>query len=87
MTSQIVKLRVQKKPEMRHEELLESDGDDDDDGEGIWSSLTKTFSPSPASNSGEEAEDETLNIFCLASGEEISLRMIISLQCSSHPSV
>ena len=71
---------------MRHEELLESDGDDDDDGEGIWSSLTKTFSPSPASASGEEAEDETLNIFCLASGEDIySLRMIYFIEIFFAP--
>ena len=71
--SKIVKLRVQKKPEMRHEELLESDGDDDDDGEGLWSSITKTFSPSPASSgSGDDAEDDTLNIFCLASGKKFS---------------
>ena len=69
--SKIVKLRVQKKPEMRHEELLESDGDDDDDGNGLWSSITKTFSPSPASSSGDDTEDETLNIFCLASGKKI----------------
>jgi len=66
--SKIVKLRVQKKQEMRHEELLESDGDDDDDGDGLWSSITKTFSPSSASSAGEDAEDDTLHIFCLASG-------------------
>ena len=69
--SKIVKLRVQKKQEMRHEELLESDGDDDDDGDGLWSSITKTFSPSTASSAGEDAEDDTLHIFCLASGRKL----------------
>ena len=67
--SKIVKLRVQKKPEKRHEELLESDGDDGDDGDGLWSSITKTFSASPSpAPGGDAAEDDTLNIFCLASG-------------------
>lgn len=69
--TKIVKLRVQKKPDKRNEELLEADGSEDED-EGLWGSLAKTFtgSSSPGS-SGDGAngdDEEPLNIFCLASG-------------------
>jgi hypothetical protein len=63
---------VAKKAEMRNEELLESDGSEDDGDDGIWGSITKTFtgnalSASSVSKGGED--DDTLNIFCLASGK------------------
>jgi UDP-glucose:glycoprotein glucosyltransferase len=64
--SKIVKLRVAKKPEMRDQDLLESDESKDKDS-GLWNSITTTFSGG-VSNNGNNGNDDTLNIFCLASG-------------------
>ncbi len=66
--SKIVKLRVSKKPDKRHEELLESDSSDQTSGGGIWNSITSTFSGGGDSGAGSADKEETLNIFCLASG-------------------
>ncbi|CAB4060497.1 HUGT [Lepeophtheirus salmonis] len=67
--STIVKLKVSKKSDMQHEELLGSSDHDKADG-GIWNSITSTFTGS--SNKEEldssEENDNVLNIFCLASG-------------------
>ena len=62
--SKIVKLRVSKKNDMRDQELLESESSDDNSG-GIWNSITTNLG---LSSSEETATEETLNIFCLASG-------------------
>ena len=61
--SKIVKLKVSKKSDMRDQELLEADNSGDNAG-GIWNSIASTFS----SSSDAASKDETLNIFCLASG-------------------
>ena len=63
--SKIVKLRVSKKLDMKDQELLEADSAGDNSG-GLWNSIASTFSSS--SGSEASAKDETLNIFCLASG-------------------
>jgi len=60
-SSRIVKLKVVKKPEMKHEELLPTDNGGQ--SSGIWSSITSTFSTNE-----EKENNEGLNIFCLATG-------------------
>ena len=40
--STIIKLKVSKKPDKRHEELLISDSKNSDDG-GLWNSITSTL--------------------------------------------
>ena len=62
--SKIVKLRVSKKNDMRDQELLESESSEDNSG-GIWNSITSNLG---LSSNEETATEETLNIFCLASG-------------------
>ena len=52
-----------KKTDMRDQELLEADNPGDNAG-GLWNSIASTFS----SSTDNSAKDETLNIFCLASG-------------------
>ncbi len=69
MQSKIIKLRVQKKPDKRGEELLEADTDSESESGGLWDSLTSTFASSKTKDDGDsDEEDNTLNIFCLASG-------------------
>ncbi|XP_019756037.2 UDP-glucose:glycoprotein glucosyltransferase [Dendroctonus ponderosae] len=58
LRSNIVKLRVQKKPDKFHMDLLS----DDDEHGGIWNSITSSFA------SKEEESEEKLNIFSVASG-------------------
>lgn len=63
--SNIVKMKVAKKPEMRNEDLLMADKKGAE--EGSWmSAITNTFSGSPAEE--VEPEKEGLNIFCVATG-------------------
>lgn len=59
-SSHVLKVRVTKKPEMMHVDLL---GDEDQAG-GIWNSITSTFT-----GTAGEAPAETINIFSVASGE------------------
>lgn len=65
-TSKIVKLRVAKKADKLHEELLQADKDVNDDSNSIWNSITSTFGSSNDDSANEVTEP--LNIFCLASG-------------------
>ncbi|XP_075236839.1 UDP-glucose-glycoprotein glucosyltransferase isoform X2 [Lycorma delicatula] len=60
--SNVLKLRVTKKPDKIGVDLL---GDDDDAQSGLWNSITSTFS---GSSKDEVDEVETINIFSLASG-------------------
>ncbi|PSN48119.1 UDP-glucose:glycoprotein glucosyltransferase [Blattella germanica] len=60
--SHVLKLKVAKKPDKMHMDLL---SDDNDPNSGLWNSITSTFGGSKPS---EEDGDERLNIFSLASG-------------------
>lgn len=60
--SHIIKVKVAKKPGKQFEELLY---DDSDNGNGIWSTITSTFS---GNKSEQEGLDDKINIFSLASG-------------------
>ncbi|KAG7169373.1 UDP-glucose:glycoprotein glucosyltransferase 1-like [Homarus americanus] len=59
--SHVVKVRVAKKPGKQNVQLL---SDDNEESGGLWNSITSTFS----SSGGVEDEDETVNIFSVASG-------------------
>ena len=59
---------MQKKPDKRNEELLEADTQESQEG-GLWDSLTATLTGSKKEDGeGDGEEDNTINIFCLASG-------------------
>ncbi|KAJ4438070.1 hypothetical protein ANN_14009 [Periplaneta americana] len=60
--SHVLKLKVAKKPDKMHMDLL---SDDSDPNSGIWNSITSTFG---GSKTNEEDGEEKLNIFSLASG-------------------
>lgn len=59
--SHVLKLRVTKKPGKLNADLL---GDDNDQQSGIWNSITSSFS----GNNEEDEQQETINIFSVASG-------------------
>ena len=63
--SRIIKLKVSKKADKRNEELLPQDPREEET-DGWFSSLTNKLSSGSAS--GEEEEDQGLNIFCVATG-------------------
>lgn len=63
--SHVMKLKVNKKPEKIHEDLLE---DDTESKNGLWSSIANTFSRGSSGGKDEKTEDETINIFSVASG-------------------
>ena len=70
--SHVLKLKVNKKAGKQHVDLLADDDDDDSGGGGgggggLWSSIASTFSSS-SSKSVKDEQDDTLNIFSLASG-------------------
>lgn len=58
LRSHIVKLKVAKKPDKMHMDLLA----EDDENVGLWSSIASSFT------TNEEETEEKLNIFSLASG-------------------
>uniref|UniRef100_A0A1Y1LFV4 UDP-glucose:glycoprotein glucosyltransferase n=1 Tax=Photinus pyralis TaxID=7054 RepID=A0A1Y1LFV4_PHOPY len=58
LRSNVIKLKVSKKPEKYNVDLLA----DDDSNSGIWNSITSSLT------GGEDESDEKLNIFSLASG-------------------
>lgn len=62
--SNVLKLRVQKKPDKMNLDLLSED--DDANNPGIWNSITSTFGSNQ--KQGEEEPEEKLNIFSVASG-------------------
>lgn len=59
--SHVVKVRVAKKPGKQNMQLL---SDDNEESGSLWNSITSTFSSSGVT----EDEDETVNIFSVASG-------------------
>uniref|UniRef100_T1KNA5 UDP-glucose:glycoprotein glucosyltransferase n=1 Tax=Tetranychus urticae TaxID=32264 RepID=T1KNA5_TETUR len=66
--SNVVKIRVNKKPDKQDEELLYDDGDDDENS--LWGSISSWTggSKKKQTNGVQEKETEKLNIFSLASG-------------------
>ncbi|XP_051553094.1 UDP-glucose:glycoprotein glucosyltransferase 1-like [Myxocyprinus asiaticus] len=64
--SKIIKVKVQKKPEMMSEELL-SDGTLEDDS-GFWTSLTRGFTGGSNPEELKQEKDDVINIFSVASG-------------------
>ncbi|XP_067099208.1 UDP-glucose:glycoprotein glucosyltransferase 1 [Osmerus mordax] len=64
--SRIIKVKVQKKPEMLNEELL-SDGSQENDS-GFWESLTRGFTGGVKTEESKPEKDDVINIFSLASG-------------------
>ncbi|UYV70608.1 UGGT1 [Cordylochernes scorpioides] len=63
--SHSLRIRVNKKPGMQYQDLLQ---DDSDEQGGIWNSLTSTFTTSNSGKEAEDPEEDKLNIFSLASG-------------------
>lgn len=61
LKARVIKIRVNKKPGMEKEKLLEDSKDDD---KGIWNTISSSFSGTDSS----EDKDNTLNIFSVASG-------------------
>jgi len=59
--SQVVKVRVSKKPGMQDADLLSEEGEE---AGGLWSTIANTFS----SEDQTKEQDETVNIFSVASG-------------------
>lgn len=73
--SHVIKLRVNKKSGKENNELL---SDDDDNKSGIWNSITSSFS----GGNSDSQEQETINIFSVASGhlyERLLRIMMLSL--------
>uniref|UniRef100_A0A8C1SYB4 UDP-glucose glycoprotein glucosyltransferase 1 n=1 Tax=Cyprinus carpio TaxID=7962 RepID=A0A8C1SYB4_CYPCA len=64
--SKIIKVKVQKKPEMMNEELL-SDGTHENDS-GFWTSLTRGFTGASKPEEPKQEKDDVINIFSVASG-------------------
>ncbi|XP_074593457.1 UDP-glucose-glycoprotein glucosyltransferase isoform X2 [Brevipalpus obovatus] len=66
--SNVVKIRVNKKPGKQNEELL-YDSDEDDEANGLWDSLSSwTGGKKKQINETQDKASEKLNIFSLASG-------------------
>ncbi|XP_047673638.1 UDP-glucose:glycoprotein glucosyltransferase 1 isoform X1 [Tachysurus fulvidraco] len=64
--SKIIKVKVQKKPDMMNEELL-NDGSSEDDS-GFWQSLTRGFTGGQKVEETKKEKDDVINIFSVASG-------------------
>ncbi|XP_026726157.1 UDP-glucose:glycoprotein glucosyltransferase [Trichoplusia ni] len=60
--SHVIKLRVSKKPDKQHLDLLVEN--DDKNSGGIWNSIASSF----GGGDEQEAQDETINVFSVASG-------------------
>ncbi|KAL0895610.1 hypothetical protein ABMA27_011701 [Loxostege sticticalis] len=60
--SHVIKLRVSKKPDKQHLELLVEN--DEKNSGGIWNSIASSF----GGGEEQEAQDETINVFSVASG-------------------
>ncbi|CAH1643381.1 unnamed protein product [Spodoptera littoralis] len=60
--SHVIKLRVSKKPDKQHLDLLVEN--DDKNSGGIWNSIASSF----GGGEEQEAQDETINVFSVASG-------------------
>nr|XP_032523346.1 UDP-glucose:glycoprotein glucosyltransferase-like [Danaus plexippus plexippus] len=60
--SQVIKLRVTKKADKQHLDLLAEN--DEKNAGGIWNSIASSF----GGGEEQEAQDETINVFSVASG-------------------
>ncbi|KAL4715230.1 hypothetical protein ACJJTC_007812 [Scirpophaga incertulas] len=60
--SHVIKLRVSKKPDKQHIELLVEN--DEKNSGGIWNSIASSF----GGGEDQEVQDETINVFSVASG-------------------
>ncbi|KAJ8734858.1 hypothetical protein PYW08_014108 [Mythimna loreyi] len=60
--SHVIKLRVSKKPDKQHLDLLVEN--DDKNSGGIWNSIASSF----GGGEEQESQDETINVFSVASG-------------------
>lgn len=60
--SHIIKLRVSKKPDKQHLDLLVEN--EDNNAGGIWNSIASSF----GAGDDQETQDETINVFSVASG-------------------
>ncbi|KAM3966578.1 UDP-glucose-glycoprotein glucosyltransferase [Aphomia sociella] len=60
--SHVIKLRVSKKPDQQHLDLLVEN--DDNNSGGIWNSIASSF----GGGDEQETQDETINVFSVASG-------------------
>ncbi|CAH0722695.1 unnamed protein product, partial [Brenthis ino] len=60
--SHVIKLRVSKKPDKQHLDLLVEN--DEKNSGGIWNSIASSF----GGGEEQEAQDETINVFSVASG-------------------
>uniref|UniRef100_A0AAV2JJA9 UDP-glucose ceramide glucosyltransferase-like 1 n=1 Tax=Knipowitschia caucasica TaxID=637954 RepID=A0AAV2JJA9_KNICA len=65
--SRIIKVKVQKKPDKLHEELL-SDGVQEEGDAGFWTSITRGFTGAGKAEEQKPEKDDVINIFSLASG-------------------
>ncbi|EDW79389.1 uncharacterized protein Dwil_GK20450 [Drosophila willistoni] len=81
LRSQVIKLRVSKKPGMQQAELL-SDDNEQAAQSGIWNSIASSFGGSNGNQAAADEDTETINIFSVASGhlyERLLRIMMISL--------
>ncbi|KAF4089528.1 hypothetical protein AMELA_G00068190 [Ameiurus melas] len=64
--SKIIKVKVQKKPDMMNEELLSDSSSENDSG--FWQSLTRGFTSGQKVEETKQEKDDVINIFSVASG-------------------
>uniref|UniRef100_A0A8C2E4V8 UDP-glucose glycoprotein glucosyltransferase 1 n=1 Tax=Cyprinus carpio TaxID=7962 RepID=A0A8C2E4V8_CYPCA len=64
--SKIIKVKVQKKPDMMKEELLSDDTHENDSG--FWTSITRGFTGGSKPEEPKQEKDGVINIFSVASG-------------------
>ncbi|XP_073705488.1 UDP-glucose:glycoprotein glucosyltransferase 1-like [Garra rufa] len=64
--SKIIKVKVQKKPDMMKEELLSDDAHENDSG--FWTSITRGFTGGSKPEEPKQEKDDVINIFSVASG-------------------
>uniref|UniRef100_A0A671L7K7 UDP-glucose ceramide glucosyltransferase-like 1 n=1 Tax=Sinocyclocheilus anshuiensis TaxID=1608454 RepID=A0A671L7K7_9TELE len=64
--SKIIKVKVQKKPDMMKEELLSDDTHENDSG--FWTSITRGLTGGSKPEEPKQEKDDVINIFSVASG-------------------
>lgn len=86
--SHVVKVRVGKQPGKQHLSVL-ADEEDEGQGGGLWSSITSTFSSAGSGSSDGDDEEESVNIFSVASGHLyerfLRIMMVSVLQHTKTP--
>lgn len=68
--SNVIKVKVSKKPGKQHEDLLRDDDEPDESANSLWGSFSSWTGSSskPEQNASKDAADDKLNIFSVASG-------------------